>query len=60
MTAKNLAQRLARIEAQRRPAARVVVCWCEDDEKHHPDCPALTLADGDNLVIVWEDDTNHD
>jgi hypothetical protein len=41
MTHKTLTKRLERIEARRRPAARVVVCWCSlADGQHLPDCPA--------------------
>jgi hypothetical protein len=36
-----MAARLTRLEARRRPAARIVVCWCGlPPGQHKPGCPA--------------------
>ena len=51
MTTKQLAQRLARLEAQRQPPAQIFVCWCPENEKHRPDCPAAAVGEHD--VVLW-------
>lgn len=60
MTPTNLAKRLERIEAARRPAARLVVCSCATVNlrenlprgEHLPDCPAAAAGPHDNVIVV--------
>ena len=55
MTRSNIAKRLARIEAKSaKTVEKIYICWCGDGE-HSPDCQ-VSLADGDRLIITWEDD----
>ena len=56
MTTKQLAQRLDRIEAQRRGPAQIFICWCPENEKHRPDCPAAGAGDNDTVLwVTWQD-----
>jgi hypothetical protein len=62
-----MAARLTSLEARRRPAARIVVCWCGCDlplGQHKPGCPAagdsgpvVTIGGRSQdvvLRVVWE------
>lgn len=64
MTPTNLAKRLERIEAARRPAGRLCVCRCATHNgrenlpsgEHLPDCPVLTAGPGDSVIrVLYED-----
>jgi len=60
VTTATLTRRLERIEAARRPAARLLVCRCATANgrenlpsgEHLPDCPARTAGDGDHVIVV--------
>ena len=60
MTPTNLAKRLERIEAARRPAGRLCVCRCATANgrenlprgEHLPDCPAAAAGPADRVIVV--------
>ena len=60
MTTAQLAKRLDAIEARRQPPAQIYICWCPEDEKHRPDCPAAGAGDGDHIVWVTYEDVATD
>ena len=60
MTTATLTRRLERIEAARRPAARLLVCGCATHNgrenlpsgEHLPDCPAAAAGPADRVIVV--------
>lgn len=57
MTRATIDTRLQHLEARRRPAARIVVCWCAlPPGQHKPDCPAA--GDPGPVVTIGGRPTN--